>query len=217
MAAVSGGMVAASEPHHPGPLTVGFLGDSWTCGLGLSDAGTQGDETRGFTAQAADELGWSAVTECVGGTGYTRPAGATYGDRLGDLLDAKPDVVVVQGSTNDVPSDPDDLAAAAAAVLNRIAEELPDASRVVVGPAYTPGSSPGRIDLLRDVLADAAADHDEVWLDLVDAQLADDHFTDDFHPTDAGHARLGRWLAEELGLLANGGPRADSAPSLVSW
>jgi lysophospholipase L1-like esterase len=73
-----------------------FLGDSITAG-----------QSNAFPTYTGARLGWTVVNLGVGGTGYLNTAfggSAKFRDRISTVVAAGPDVVVVEGGTNDVPA-----------------------------------------------------------------------------------------------------------------
>ncbi|MBM7805818.1 lysophospholipase L1-like esterase [Geodermatophilus bullaregiensis] len=174
-----------------------FLGDSYTVGVG-SDGPT-------YAAQVADRLGWTQVEAAQSGTGYVSDGGggdnAPFGGRVDDVVAADPDVVVVQGSTNDVGVDPAAVGAAAAALYAELAAAVPDADVVVLGPLAAPVVPRAAVEAVRDALAAAAGQAGVRFVDpIADGWLEppDGLYADGLHPDEDGYARLADELAEDL-------------------
>jgi acyl-CoA thioesterase-1 len=190
---------AASTSAEPAPPTVAFLGDSYTVGVG--DEGGEG-----YVEATADALGWSPpVVEAESGTGYVAegPDTARYEARLAAVVEAAPDVVVVQGSTNDVGYPVGDVLAAASSLYGRLATELPEAEVVVVGPLAAPAVDDAGLRAVRDALAEAADAAGVFFIDPVaEGWLwpADGWFADVLHPNDAGYGQMAERLALALHL-----------------
>ncbi|MEX5718170.1 SGNH/GDSL hydrolase family protein [Geodermatophilus maliterrae] len=191
-----------TAPTTPPTTTAGgvravFLGDSYTVGVG-SDGPT-------YAAQVADRLGWTQVEAAQSGTGYVADGGgrgnAPFGDRVDDVAAADPDVVVVQGSTNDVGADPAAVAAAAAHLYGDLAAAVPDADVVVLGPLAPPEVPRPGVEAVRDALATAAGQAGLRFVDPVAGgwlEPPEGLYADGLHPDDEGYARLADELVEEL-------------------
>ncbi|CCH90113.1 conserved protein of unknown function; putative Esterase domain [Modestobacter italicus] len=175
-----------------------FLGDSYTVGVG----GT------GYVARTAAELGWVAYAQGESGTGYrnpsTTPGQTVFGDRIAGVVAADPDVVVVQGSTNDVGERPRLVQAAATDLYAALHTALPAARLVVLGPLSPPDVDAGAVLALRDALAAAASAAGLPYIDPVAGGWLtppDGLFADGLHPNDAGYAQLSDDLAAALHRL----------------
>ena len=77
------------------------LGDSIIQGQGQS-----GGASGAFIAYAGAILGWTVVNQGVGSSGYLVSlfSEPTFRSRLSGVVAANPDVVVIEGGTNDVPA-----------------------------------------------------------------------------------------------------------------
>lgn len=175
-----------------------FLGDSYTVGVG---AGV-GD---GYVDRVAEGLGWDAVQAGQSGTGYVsegRGGDRTpYGERVDDVAAAAPDVVVVQGSTNDVGVPAAEVGAAAADLYADLAAAVPGADIVVVGPLAPPDVPLSEIEAISDALATAAAHHGLLYVDpLGEAWLTppDGLYADGLHPDAEGYAVFADELLDQL-------------------
>jgi acyl-CoA thioesterase-1 len=190
--AAPGTSASAQDP------TVVFLGDSYTVGVG----GT------GYVSRTAAELGWVAYAQGESGTGYrnpsTVPGQTVFGDRLAGVVAADPDVVVVQGSTNDVGQRPELVQAAAATLYAALHASLPSARLVVLGPLSPPDVDAGAVLALRNALVAAASAAGLPYIDPVAGgwlSPPDGLFADGIHPNDAGYAQLSDDLAAALHRL----------------
>lgn len=150
-----------------------------------------------------DQYGWSPDgVFAQGGTGYTNPGQVAdnetdYPDRVPEVVAYAPDVVLVQGSTND--GDPEDTARAATATLNALRAALPNAAIIVIGPTQNPVAS---TTLAVDQALGQAAQQAGVaftdawqWLDPADPSLWSE---DNVHPSNAGHQALADRVTEVL-------------------
>lgn len=139
----------AAPPYPLGPR-VAWVTDSFGQGGGL-------DGTRAYPTRASRLMGWGDIilTSCVGSTGYvqvptTNPGGLqNFKDRLAaDILtlNPKPDVVVVQGSRNDITyggAGAVEVRDNAITVMTNLRASLPDAWLIFTGPLYMENPATG--------------------------------------------------------------------------
>ncbi|SFO94351.1 Lysophospholipase L1 [Geodermatophilus dictyosporus] len=175
-----------------------FLGDSYTVGVGTSVGPT-------YAARTADRLGWTEVDAGQSGTGYVADGGggdrAPFRARVPDVAQAAPDVVVVQGSTNDAGVPSVEVGAAATALYADLAAAVPGARVVVLGPLAAPGVPRAEIEAIRDALAAAAAQAGLLFVDPVAGDwLAPSQglWADSTHPDDEGYAVVADELVAAL-------------------
>jgi lysophospholipase L1-like esterase len=156
---------------------------------------------------AADRLGWRAVVDARGGTGFTTggPNGRPYLDRFRSdgFLRTPYDVIVLEGGTNDAHHGSlERLHDAALKTVDYVRSRQPQARVVLVG-AFTPAgvARPERYDVVDQVLAQVA---EERGLQYVSQhpyrEVTERGFLahDRFHPSDAGYDRMGKDLAAAL-------------------
>jgi lysophospholipase L1-like esterase len=197
-----------------GQPLVAFLGDSWT-------AGTGADGRRGYVVRAAEQLGWGYANLGVGGSGYSRPGPhhSRFAQRIPQLAELHPDVVVVQGSLNERRSTPAALRAAAQSTLADLRTVLdPGTPVLVVGASYNPGTADAAIDWINAEVAQAAAAAGLPFVDPAPANWTDPHdpavWADTIHPNDLGHQQVADHLVPLLRELVHGrGPAG--APATV--
>lgn len=194
VAAVWTGVVVGAPTAH---LTVAFIGDSYTGG---SDMGGNGEQN--YTSIVANEMGWTTLNFAKGGTGYVKSGGPGAqpfeAQQLDDVVAARPDIVVVVGSRNDIDETEPAITEAAEHLYASLKTRLPDTKLLVVGPIW-PGDAPQAMDRVRSaVLAAATAESVPVVDPIADRWLndgtADLIGSDGIHPNDAGHA----YLAEHM-------------------
>lgn len=184
-----------------------FFGDSWTLGTSAHPA------TRGFAYIAAETLRLDATIDGVGGTGYlNKGPGSTgnYGDRLNELDSSlDPDIVIIQGSVNDMTQPANALQATAQTTIKAFGERFPAAQVIVVGPApdKAPGLAPGigNMDvMLANAAFDAGARYISPWRDqwITEQNVSQIIDPETVHPSTAGHAILAERLVESLRDLA---------------
>lgn len=151
----------------------------------------------------AEQRGWLLQNISVPGGGYLAagPDG-TFADRLPKLAAVAPDVVVLQGGTNDLGQG--DVAAAATALIEQIRVALPAARIVLLSPVHLgPGEPPAELVALRDALRQVAA---TVRVHFVETADAFDGAAAEASPlggiTSAAHARLAAALTDDFDRLA---------------
>lgn len=179
-----------------------FFGDSWTWGYSAEPP------TAGLAYTAAADLNLDATVDGVPGTGFVSPGPAgegTFAQRLTALeLAAEPELVVLQGGTNDTESTPENIAAALDATIDVVEARWPDAAVVVVGPGPRTWPTEQRILAVDAVLSETAeglgVDYisplGERWITEATAPTVLDQTTS--HPSTAGHAHLGHELADSI-------------------
>ena len=190
---------SSTSPSPPTSSRLAVIGDSWSCGEGTDPGSGMAKTDAGFVALAAQDLGWPYEISCIGGTGYTTDEDP-YSARAGEVIDHGPDVVLVQGSTNDNHAPGARIEADAEALLGALRTGLPHVRLFVMGPAYSPAVDRALVDVGRAALRTAARHQDATWLDVATAHVLDpsEDFADGVHPDQRGHVLLARWLADEL-------------------
>lgn len=174
------------EPREP--VVAAYLGDSYT-----------DTNAEGYAPTSARLMCWQYHGFGQHGTGYINPGSdgrVRYLDRVPDVIAAHPDVVVLQGSTNDIGKG--GITSAATAVINAVRTGLPDAKIVMVGPVHPPIYTLGEVTAVRDQLAAAAADTGTPFIDPIDrGWLSDDRMfsSDRLHPSQGGHVELRKLVA----------------------
>jgi lysophospholipase L1-like esterase len=190
---------SAGPPAVPA-VTALFFGDSLVTGTGAIPRRPVEVST------AAGRLGWRAVVDAVGGTGFTTGGrhGKRYLDRLGQdhYLDTVYDVVVLEGGTND--ADHGSLTGLRAAALNTVdlvRRRQPWARIVMVGGYAPAGVALGAYQEVDRILTGVALDRGLLYVSQLHfSALTDPAFLsrDHYHPSDAGYALMGKELAAAL-------------------
>jgi lysophospholipase L1-like esterase len=181
----------------PGDTAAVFLGDSYTEGWGASDP------SRRWSALVADEADWVEVNRGQGGTGFVTTAGAgtcrmtecpTYVDRVRDVVDVRPDIVVIAGGQNDImalDSDPESVRAAVVTTYEEIREGLPQARIIAVGPSM---AQPGNelIEKMDGWVQAAAESVGADYVSLIDPVTIKPEMVseDGVHVNDEGHRAI---------------------------
>ncbi|SSC24193.1 SGNH hydrolase-type esterase, partial [Klenkia terrae] len=189
------------------PTAALFIGDSYTAGAGASSP------AQAWSCRAAALLDWTCNLDAQGGTGFVAdgrsntPSFSPLPDRLQSSAQRYlADVVVIDAGRNDRATPAEDVVAVAAAYLAEVRARWPEATLVVVLPAYlTQGPDPadswqqtvdaGFRDLAVDLGGLVIDPVGERWVEDAAAQRLLD--PDGIHPDDAGHALLAeRFVAD---------------------
>jgi acyl-CoA thioesterase-1 len=131
-----------------------MLGDSWAGGTGATSFLTS------LPAQLELLTGWEMFRGGQSGSGYiAAPSAPTtaYGStaRLNSVVAANPDIVIVQGTSND-DANTATVGAAAAALYTALATQVPKAKVVVVGAQNTSTTVSANRELARAAIRTAA-------------------------------------------------------------
>jgi lysophospholipase L1-like esterase len=184
---------ACSAPSVSGKRMI-VLGDSITTGTAATRLGD------GFASIVGDMLGFSDVyASGLGGTGYIATnAGTRYklGDRLGDANAHGPwDLIVVAMGVNDMGQTGAAITSEAAADFASLRAANPAAQIMVVGAWDRLAPSAPEANYATVKAAIQAAIPSGQGFTFLDPQGVAYVNSDGTHPTTAGHATLGAWLA----------------------
>ena len=181
----------ATTPPTPSPsmLRLVVLGDSIASGTPIGGQGVNG-----WPSIVAQKLGLLALLSAQPGTGYTKDYGAGYAYtvRVSAVIALRPNLLIVEGSRNDV-----DAAAtkrAATSVLSQLHSALPQAKILVIGPLYLDKTGL-RTTPINDAVKGAAASVGLTYIDTLKAGWFSGSAhafvgSDGIHPTDEGHRYL---------------------------
>lgn len=196
-----------------------MIGDSVVAGASI------GKPEKLLGAQMAQRMNWDFKRDGFGGSGYVAkgnqpdqgaPVDEAFQTRLPDIIKAAPDVVIVAGGRNDMYFPVEEVEAAAEKFLSSIRTGLPK-TKIVTIAGWRWNTTPDQrwVDAqaqLSSSLQKATEKVDGVFIDppvdlapIDDTKAATMIAADLFHPTEAGHAYLGRDLAYEL--VERGVPR----------
>jgi lysophospholipase L1-like esterase len=190
---------SAGPPRTP-EVTALFFGDSLVAGAGAVPRRPVEVST------TAGQLGWRAVVDAVGGTGYTTGGqhGKPYVDRLrhDHYLDAPYDVVVLEGGTNDADHGSlTELRPAALRTVDLVRRRQPRARIVMVGGYAPAGVALERYRETDRILAGVALARGLLYVSQLGfSSVTDAAFLsrDRYHPSDVGYALMGKELAAAL-------------------
>ncbi|NVC23414.1 SGNH/GDSL hydrolase family protein [Kocuria salina] len=165
-----------------GAAGVAALGDSYTAGDGLEERGD------GWAYQVAGTVAGVGSTGFVSG-GYCGEH--SYAERIAAVLETGPETLIIQGGLNDTSAEPEELRAAADALL----EDAASVPRVVVvGPVNAPARDGEQA--VDAALSEAAQTAGADYVSALEWELA--FLPDDLHLTKDGHeefaARVGNAL-----------------------
>lgn len=176
------------------------LGDSFTVGWGPVR------QWRSYAAVTARRLGWQLIIAGAGGTGFVTKgrAGRAFHDSFVRELSwrPEPDMIIISGGHNDRRTSPEAVRKAAIDLVQTVRARWPSTRIVLVGPIWMERAPRWAYDI-RDAVGGAAEVTGTTFLDPLGRRwiLGDRKnvlLKDGVHPTAAGHARLARWLVEEL-------------------
>jgi lysophospholipase L1-like esterase len=184
-----------------GAPTVAFVGDSYTAGLGATSL------AEGWPTIVAKARGWRLELLGVAGTGFANngPCGghSAYADRIGDVVQTDPALVIVEGGLNDFGASRASERDLIVSYVNDLRHRLPAAQVVLVGPIAPIPSARPQVEETARAFHDAAS---RLQVRLVDPEagrwfgsdpspfVAADHQ----HPNDAGQARFAQRLLADL-------------------
>jgi lysophospholipase L1-like esterase len=183
----SGAPSGAASSTTQRPLVVAFLGDDWTSGAGASS------HAKRWTSLTAKSLHLDEHNFGSAGTGYaTSGAGGSYRTRLGRLVAAHPDVVVVSGGRNDiVQSNGQQAATAAGTLFIDLHAALPSATLIALAPMWGDSAAPSKLATLAQAVRHAVQSASGRYLDLADPINGHaSYMADASDPDDRGYAAI---------------------------
>jgi hypothetical protein len=187
---------AAVSPKSADPLLLAVYGDGYAAG---NESGGLG--AAGWPAIVAERAGMRLALNAVSRAGYAS-VGATA-QTLRDVVLASPvadaAVTVLFGSRNDAGEDLARVQVNAAEAIAAARSAAPQATVVVIGPAWSDAAVPAAVLGARDAVRAAAVEADVTFIDPIKAGwFADPEgliAADGVSPTDAGHAYLAGLIA----------------------
>lgn len=187
------------------------IGDSWTTGYGA-------DPDRTWAKDAAHELGLHLEADAVGGTGYLNAAGVqggTYLQRAKAIPgSAHPDLIVLQGGSNDVTENLAGFRAAVAATVGAVRARSGGARIVILGPGLDVEPEPSTYREVDATLAAVArSDHLQYISMLGEEWITDSNFQrvidpSTAHPSVRGHSYLAARFVKDVSTAVRRPARA---------
>lgn len=180
------------------PKVVAFLGDEYTAGTGASD------RMHGFSTLVSRRLGVTERDFGVTSGGYAKHSGdgTVYADRVGKIVAARPDVVLVTGGRNDTIDNSATLTKAAADLFATLHKKLPKATLVAVAPFWGDSDQPPSLAAVAQAVKAGVEAAGGRYLDIADPLHGHPEWmADGADPNDRGYAAIATALAAKLGPL----------------
>lgn len=184
-----------------------IYGDSWTEGYGAKP------QSSGYAYVTGAKLGWDTTVLGSGGTGYVNPGPGnkgTFSQRMTAVdVDESTQIVILQGSINDLQVGLDTYGDAVKATLDQAKVKFPNAQVVILGPAPATLPPPAKLHIIDNSLRAIAKERNlpyisplsEIWITapeltrVIDAAAAN-------HPSTQGHAYLADKVIQSLKTIA---------------
>ncbi|MEO6825787.1 MAG: SGNH/GDSL hydrolase family protein [Microbacteriaceae bacterium] len=201
--AVPGGAHAGPHPPQQGeadvaaPLAVATMGDSITFGRGVRP-------TEAWPALVAGHNGWTLTNVGCSGAGFVTVGwsgcGGTYAGEVPRVIAARPEVIVIQASRNDIGQPDDRIRVNAAALVTQLRSALPQVRFVGISAIWNDTARPPQLAGIDDGLKQAVLAEGGTFLTVKDALIGHRDLLqpDDVHPTAAGQAVLADVIATVL-------------------
>lgn len=188
----------ASETPAQKRTVVAFVGDSYTQGRGATDASAR------WSTLVANEMGWTEKNFGIGGTGYansgSETANSDYSDRIQEIADASPQIVIVSGGRNDAMLPSNTVGQSVNSFYSGLRKALPDAQIIAVNPWWDATAPPLELSKISEQVKQAAASAEATFIDT-DQPLAgspDLMSADSVHPNNQGYRKLANSIISEL-------------------
>jgi hypothetical protein len=195
---------------HPS-RTFAVLGDDIAQGEGAGWA-------QGWVLHLSDQMCWGLSKASVQpGTGFVaalQPGVAAYPQRLAGLGSGSPQVILVQGGTNDYLAPSEQITAAADTTFKGLRQQIPDARLIAIGPVVVPHrAESAELARVSAALAAAAQENGVLYIDPVAEKWLDDQtlFTGVL-PNPDGYVEYTRRLKSDLAQAGLSSSCAPAAP-----
>ena len=208
-AAATGAASAPTVLTVPPNPSVLVLGDSWAAGWGSDD------DRGGYIAEAFQTLGWTRTEiVAVGGIGYLNPGddAGDYQDQvdaLGALPFGDPDLIIVQGSTNDAAVEYAGLPEAADTLFDSLHLRWPGAQLLMLAGCPEEAPADPAVLEVNALLTTVAVERQIPIIDparenWITVDNIDEYVDVTGHPNDEGHEYLAGRLVTDLRRLMAG-------------
>ena len=184
------------------PVTFAVLGDSLAAGVGVAPG-------LGWVDDFKNSMCWTMLNaSSEAGTGYTSgiendPVEPTnFEQRIPEVVEGSPQMVIVQGGGHDVNAPPEQIAVAAESTFRALRASLGlDAKIIAVGPVPSPNDDGPSLAGVAGALATAANPWNVIFVDPVaEGWLSSPLLFSEggTYPNEAGHAELATRLEASL-------------------
>lgn len=172
-----------------------FLGDSYTVGTGASSRSNR------WTRTVANERNWRELNFGVGGTNYATGSdlenGDPYTERVDEVVDANPDIVIVSTAGNSMDTDQQ---GAITETFEQLRAGLPDAEIYATSPYTRDGDYPENLAEFGDDIESAVESVGGTYVEI--GHPLDGHpeamAKDGVHPNDRGYKLIAAAVKEAL-------------------
>jgi lysophospholipase L1-like esterase len=188
----------APEPTTDVVKSVAFVGDSYTSGAGASAPSLR------WTDIVAARFGWEQFNLGVGGTGYVTvgslEGGNVYPDRIPQIIESAPDLVILSGGRNDIDAHPEAIATSALTVIDSVRAQLPGAEFAVLSPVWDDDEAPAELAAVASALRGAAETAGAAYIDTGQPLAGHPEMLteDGVHPNDGGYVALAQSIGDAL-------------------
>ncbi|HEY5224214.1 MAG TPA: GDSL-type esterase/lipase family protein [Microbacteriaceae bacterium] len=187
-----------TEGSSNGPVVVA-IGDSIMAGHGLTPA-------EAWPALLAQADGWRVTNLASDGSGFVAigDEGDTFANQVSAAIALHPDVVIVEGSSNDVGVSNTVLEAATDSTMAQLRQALPRATLIGLSAVWSDTPPPSQLADIDDQVDSAVTGNGGYYLDV--GQPFGGHpdlmQSDDVHPTAAGQRALVEAVSDALAEAA---------------
>lgn len=197
-----------AEPTTPaaaGPVTVAFIGDSYTAGAGSTEGG--------WADRLASKMAWKATNLGLGGTGYVNTSGQSgcardscpnYPGVVPDVVKAGPQNVIVSGGRNDYLQSIGDVSQNATDLFQQLHAQLPNAKLIAFSPVWDATRPPAALAKIAAAVNGAVTAVGGSYVDMGEPLVGHQDLLapDKVHPNNQGHEALA--VAAVTALRTNG-------------
>lgn len=179
------------------PSRVVTIGDSITVGLGLTP-------DQAWPTLLARREGWQLTNLGCSGAGFLMvgdaDCGGTYSGVIPATQSADPDLILIQGSSNDLDQDNDRLLASTVSMVAALHAALPRATIVGLSAVWNETDEPGQLADIDSQVEQAVTPIGGTYLDVGEPLFGHPEFMqlDDIHPNAQGQLVLSDAIEKAL-------------------